>query len=633
MTTASQTGPDAARAEEDFLFDGPRKTRGLVKKRWLPSPLPRGATGAPASAAPAPVDARAMKRLSDRAFDILVAGPRQEAEEAAAGGRELREILEELGGTWIHVGRHLASRSDLFPGSFLDELSQLRDRSAATPTDSIRTIVEEDLGHPIDRLFTSFSEEPAIVSSRLQTHLACLRQTGEQVRVSVLYPRWLERLDEDLKGIGLLTARLSASEDLLHFPWVDMVRTRSAEARRTKDLRLLANSLVAMRGVVRRQRRFLAPKLYRKLCTERVLVVEQVDAPTLQEFLTALEHDEDRTLIWCGENRIHPERLARRLLSYALRQIFESDDFLANLNAGGLLVLRRSALCLRIYGLTSHLERTQRRHLGVFLKLVANESYRQAFEQLLLLTEPMPPVDPAQLRRELVSTMRAWGHRTMVEAFPYQVKSLANLWDAVSAVARRQRILFIQPVQDAFRLLRVVDRVVAKLDERLSYPKALRRFFPGSIVRTGRLRSAQGGAARPVRAPDPSGQSAADVPFLLMDTADNVCKLLETGGLNFQSTSGKLAFILEMACRQFRVLILLSGLFFTAALAHQRAVPIHSVSQVASSLYSWASFLPRLGWIDWVLVVALHVWTFQIVNRLIKTFARTDSHLPFGGGV
>src|SRR5258708_36003901 len=74
-------------------------------------------------------------------------------------GDELRQILEELGPTYIKVGQILSVRPDVLPPEVLLTLRGLRDEVNPVPFDDIREVIEEDLGATIEELFDAFDED------------------------------------------------------------------------------------------------------------------------------------------------------------------------------------------------------------------------------------------------------------------------------------------------------------------------------------------------------------------------------------------------------------------------------------------------------------------------------------------
>lgn len=78
---------------------------------------------------------------------------------------ELRAALSKLGPSFVKVGQALSSRPDLLPQPYLDALSELQDRLPTFPTDIARTVIQEELGAPIESIFSEFSEQPVAAAS------------------------------------------------------------------------------------------------------------------------------------------------------------------------------------------------------------------------------------------------------------------------------------------------------------------------------------------------------------------------------------------------------------------------------------------------------------------------------------
>jgi predicted unusual protein kinase regulating ubiquinone biosynthesis (AarF/ABC1/UbiB family) len=64
----------------------------------------------------------------------------------------LLESILQLGPTFIKIGQLSSTRSDLFPGEFVEELTKLQDRVPAFSTEKAIAIIEKDLGQPIDKV-------------------------------------------------------------------------------------------------------------------------------------------------------------------------------------------------------------------------------------------------------------------------------------------------------------------------------------------------------------------------------------------------------------------------------------------------------------------------------------------------
>src|SRR5206468_913324 len=111
------------------------------------------------------------------------------AEEAGSSqrGRHLREMLDELGPTFVKFGQLLSTRPDVVPPDIVTELRGLQDDVRPFPYEDVERMIREELGQPIERLFTVFDPVPIAAASIGQVHRATL-PNGREVAVKVQRP-------------------------------------------------------------------------------------------------------------------------------------------------------------------------------------------------------------------------------------------------------------------------------------------------------------------------------------------------------------------------------------------------------------------------------------------------------------
>src|SRR5438128_9032012 len=105
---------------------------------------------------------------SHRLTDLLP-WPAKAALENGAGpsarGQHLRELLDELGPTFVKFGQLLSTRPDVVPPDIITELRGLQDDVRPFPFEHAERVIVEELGNSIDRLFLEFEREPVAAAS------------------------------------------------------------------------------------------------------------------------------------------------------------------------------------------------------------------------------------------------------------------------------------------------------------------------------------------------------------------------------------------------------------------------------------------------------------------------------------
>ena len=89
-------------------------------------------------------------------------------------GTRLRLALEELGPTFVELGRALSARGDVLPPDVTAELRRAATPVPAVPFAEVRALLEGELGNALERLFPKFEEWPVRVGVLTQAHRALL---------------------------------------------------------------------------------------------------------------------------------------------------------------------------------------------------------------------------------------------------------------------------------------------------------------------------------------------------------------------------------------------------------------------------------------------------------------------------
>src|SRR6476659_1805966 len=121
----------------------------------------------------------------------------EEDDQPSQRGQHLREMLDELGPTFVKFGQLLSTRPDILPPDIIAELRGLQDDVRPFPFADVEQVVEEDLGLTLDKLFLEFDERPIAAASIGQVHGATL-PNGKRVAVKVQRPGAPRQIEADL---------------------------------------------------------------------------------------------------------------------------------------------------------------------------------------------------------------------------------------------------------------------------------------------------------------------------------------------------------------------------------------------------------------------------------------------------
>jgi ubiquinone biosynthesis protein len=195
-------------------------------------------------------------------------------------GKRLRLCFEELGPAFIKIGQLLSSREDIFAASFIEEMKLLQDQVKGIPFEQAKGIIENSLGSPIEKLFSTFNKEPIGKASIGVVYSATLI-SGEDVVVKVRRPNIQKMIQADMEIFLFLIEQIERVSD--EFKYLGLSRiikdfSKSLETelnfyREAQNCKRLKDILQQYAG----HELFYLPVIYDELLTENILVMEKIN--------------------------------------------------------------------------------------------------------------------------------------------------------------------------------------------------------------------------------------------------------------------------------------------------------------------------------------------------------------------
>ncbi|KAL7176082.1 hypothetical protein ACSBR2_029623 [Camellia fascicularis] len=195
---------------------------------------------------------------------------------------ELRKILVQLGPAYIKIAQAISSRADLIPPAYLDELSLLQDQISPFSTEVAFNTMEEELGLPIDELFSEISPEPVAAASLGQVYQARLRPSGQVVAVKVQRPGVQAAISLDILILRFL-AGLVRRAGKFNTDLQAVVDEWASSLFREMDYKKEALNGLKFRELYGGLRDVFVPEMYVAQTTRRVLTMQWVEGKKLSE--------------------------------------------------------------------------------------------------------------------------------------------------------------------------------------------------------------------------------------------------------------------------------------------------------------------------------------------------------------
>jgi ubiquinone biosynthesis protein len=324
-------------------------------------------------------------------------------------GQHLREMLDELGPTFVKFGQLLSMRPDILPPDIISELRGLQDDVRPFPYEEVERVIQEDLGQPIERLFIEFDREPMAAASIGQVHRAVL-PNGHAVAVKVQRPGAPEQIEADL-GLLYQAARI-AKERVRALDFVDVREVVDEFARAIRqelDYRLEGRNAEQLHRNFAGHPHVRIPRVYWTYTRARVLTLEFIEGFQLADIDESGYSLEDR------------KRLAEVMSEAWMTMVFRDGFFHGDPHPANILVIRPDLIGLVDFGLAGKLTDDDVSKATRLFIDVANENVEALPKRLAELGVRYPKEREAEFLQEIRELFYRYYGASLAEIDPLQV--------------------------------------------------------------------------------------------------------------------------------------------------------------------------------------------------------------------
>ena len=292
---------------------------------------------------------------------------------SAANARELREIFEQLGATYIKLGQFIASAPGIFPDAYVTEMQALLDRTTPVDFADLEKTLKTELGDDYRKHFRSIEELPLASASIAQVHAAVLKD-GQSVVLKIQRPNIEAKMDADL-GLMSFAAKLleillpdtkrAGVTDVIHELGKSMADETDfiQEAKNIQEFeQFLINS---------DETDVVVPQVVKRLSTKRVLTMSRLYGSPLTDLNVVRKYTKN------------PQAVLEKALATWFQSLATAGFFHADVHAGNLMILEDGRIGFLDFGIVGRFSPKVFESLWLLIQGVSEKNYRLIAKSLI----------------------------------------------------------------------------------------------------------------------------------------------------------------------------------------------------------------------------------------------------------
>ena len=311
--------------------------------------------------------------------------------------KRIKNVLEELGPTYIKLGQMLSTRPDLIGVEIAKELESLRDNTPTTPFNEIKEVIEEELGKPINEIYKEINETPLGSASIGQVHKGILIENNQEVAIKVQKPHVEETIKSDLKIMKFLSENIGKylnQTKVYNIPAIltEFERSIFKELDYTEELinmKNLANNFKSVHYIH-------IPHPYQKYCSEKIITMELIKGKEVSEVMKNDYPEYNKKLI------------AKRGVKSYFKQIMIDGFFHADPHPGNMMIMENNILCYIDEGMMGILNDDFREELAELILLLISGNVDNILNQLIYMDILTPAQNTPDLKADVNDLMNKY---------------------------------------------------------------------------------------------------------------------------------------------------------------------------------------------------------------------------------
>lgn len=285
---------------------------------------------------------------------------------------KFREILEDLGPTFVKIGQIMSSRQDMFSERYCKELIKLRDNVAPMPFSVVEQVIEEEYGVNRTEIFPQMDPKPLGSASIAQVHKATLKD-GRSIVAKIQRPHIYQMMERDISLVRRAVKILRLNEVLGSVVDLNIVLDEFwYTAKQEMDFLNEAHFAMKFADLNDTVTYIGYPQIETDYSTSKVLVMEYIDGYQIDHFDALQDNGYD-----CKE-------IAEKLAENYIKQIVDDGFFHADPHIGNIRI-RDGQIVWIDFGMMGTLTRQDKDLMKNAVIAIATSNAQKLVDVILIL--------------------------------------------------------------------------------------------------------------------------------------------------------------------------------------------------------------------------------------------------------
>lgn len=403
-----------------------------------------------------------MKDHKKRLIEILDVLRKEELTKGVTP-EKFKRIIEKLGPTFIKLGQIMSMRSDMLPKNYCDELKKLQNSVSPMSFNTVKRIIEDSYGIPIEEIFQVFEEKPIGSASIAQVHKAILKD-GTEVVAKIQRENIYEIMSRDvtlLKKALKMLKLTGITGDVIDFDLVlnEMWQT----AKQEMDFLIEAGNIKEFAKLNKDILYVKCPVVMMEYTNSKVLVMEYIDGiPISNKEILETEGYELKEI---GE----------KLANNYVKQILDDAFFHADPHPGNIEIEDGKIVWLDL-GMMGRLSLNDQKLLRQAALSFVSGDISGMKNVILTMGTITGPINHSKLYEDIDFLLNKYGNMSIEEM------NLGFMLEEILEIAKRNNIAMPEGISMLSRGMLTIQGVLKELSPEVNVIEIMKNYLSSSVL-------------------------------------------------------------------------------------------------------------------------------------------------------